>query len=91
MVLNDTEKKKLNLINEKIVNTNKRIMSRIEKLYCKCPYIIKDANDIDVDNIKTDDERLIQLIKYRNNLRAKYKSIAGRIWEEKYKEDSYEK
>ena len=90
MNLSDLEKKKLKKISAMILDANKRILALYKKLTNSIDSSL-DANSIDIDNMKIDDKKLIQLIKYRNELREKYKGIAGRIWEEKFDEENYEK
>ena len=90
MNLTDLEKKEIRKINEMISQTNQRILNRYKKLSNSIDSSL-DANDIDIDNVKFDDEKLIRLINYRSKLRDKYGAIAGRIWDEKFDEENYEK
>lgn len=90
MNLTDLEKKKIRKVNEMISDTNKRILSRFKKLSDSVDSRI-DGNDIDIDNVNFEDEKLIRLIKYRNKLREKHDTIAGRIWDERFDEENYEK
>ena len=89
MVLTQSENKKIKMLNEKIIIANKRIEDRyklLKKISDDSYNRVINGNDIDIDNINTDDEKLIYLINHRNKLRDKYNQIASRIWDEKYKE-----